>query len=216
MAFKRNALLHLISISSAVYCASAFGLVATSKNQVELRQKCFTRQLPRFQPPSVSLSSVDDIVASEDDSEEESPEEDEFIVSAEDLEVSDEELPELDASASFMHAERLRETRLKYKRTENDSGSPEFQVAGMTERIKYLTTHMKENPKDFSTRRGLVALVNKRRRLLNFLAREDVNRYVEIVSSLGIRHRAPGRVTSKEEQYGRFPKQKKPRKSGKH
>mmetsp|Transcript_36838 Transcript_36838/g.56406 ORF Transcript_36838/g.56406 Transcript_36838/m.56406 type:complete len:85 (-) Transcript_36838:297-551(-) len=78
----------------------------------------------------------------------------------------------------------------------------------MTERISYLTKHLKEHPKDFSTRRGLVALVNKRRRLLNYLFREDIDRYQTIVSSMGIRHKAPGRVQSREDKYGRFPPQK--------
>ena len=67
---------------------------------------------------------------------------------------------------------------------------------------------MQEHPKDFSTRRGLVALVNKRRRLLNYLVKEDVERYKEIVAALGIRHKAAGRVRSSEEKYSRFPGQK--------
>jgi small subunit ribosomal protein S15 len=98
--------------------------------------------------------------------------------------------------------------RIKYRRSENDTGSPEFQVAGLTERIAYLTDHLKEHPKDFSTRRGLVALVNKRRRLLNYLFTEDLNRYKDLVDSLGVRHKAPSRVQSKDEKYGRYPQQK--------
>jgi small subunit ribosomal protein S15 len=98
--------------------------------------------------------------------------------------------------------------RIKHRRSENDTGSPEYQVAGMTERIAYLTEHLKEHPKDFSTRRGLVALVNKRRRLLNYLFKEDVQRYKDVVASLGIRHKAPSPVQTKEEKYGRFPGQK--------
>jgi small subunit ribosomal protein S15 len=98
--------------------------------------------------------------------------------------------------------------RTKYRRSENDTGSPEYQVAGLTERIAYLTNHLKEHPKDFSTRRGLVALVNKRRRLLNYLFKEDVGRYKDVVASLGVRHKPPSKVQSKEQQYGRFPKQK--------
>ena len=98
--------------------------------------------------------------------------------------------------------------RVKYRRSEKDTGSPEFQVAGMTERISYLTLHLKTHPKDFSTRRGLVALVNKRRRLLNFLFSEDVQRYKDVVSSLGIRHKPPSKVLNKDQKYGRFPKQK--------
>ena len=98
--------------------------------------------------------------------------------------------------------------RTQYRLHDTDSGSPEFQVAGMTERISYLTKHLRAHPKDFSTRRGLVALVNKRRRLLNFLFREDDNRYKNLVQGLGIRHKPPSKVQSKEDKYGRFPVQK--------
>lgn len=101
--------------------------------------------------------------------------------------------------------ERITEMRIKHRRSENDTGSPEYQVAGMTERIAYLTEHLKVHSKDFSTRRGLVALVNKRRRLLNYLFTEDVQRYKDVVASLGIRHKAPSPVQTKEEKYGRFP-----------
>merc|ERR1712160_201841 len=76
----------------------------------------------------------------------------------------------------------------------------EFQVAGMTERIRYLTAHLKMHPKDFSTRRGLVAVVNKRRRLLNFLADENRIRYEEVKSEMGIRHRAPSKVQTKDKE----------------
>jgi small subunit ribosomal protein S15 len=104
--------------------------------------------------------------------------------------------------------ERMQELRNKHKRHETDTGSPEYQVAGMTERIAYLTKHLQQHPKDFSTRRGLVALVNKRRRLLNYLAEESEERYVSLVASLGIRHKAPSAVPNRVEQYGRFPGQK--------
>jgi len=149
----------------------------------------------------VSLSPVDDMVASEDEGEED------LIVSADELGLD----AELDDTPSdrFLHDERLVETRAKWKVNEKDSGSPEFQIAGMTERINYLTQHMQQHPKDFSTRRGLVALVNKRRRLLNYLSQENANRYTEIVTALGIRHKAPGRVLSRDQQYARFPPQKK-------
>merc|ERR1712228_194093 len=135
------------------------------------------------------------------------------IVSAEELaEIEAEQKTELKESDPFLHTKRLTDIRAEYARDEKDTGSPEFQIAGMTERITYLTAHLKEHPKDYSTRRGLVALVNKRRRLLNYLAKENVTRYVEVVAALGIRHRAPGRVASREETYGRFPKQKNPKK----
>ena len=156
---------------------------------------------------SVSLASADDLATGEEDSNEPAPED--FIVNAGDLDdepASDE--AEVAMPTWFQLDERLTEVRTQYRRSENDTGSPEFQIAGMTERITFLTIHMKNHPKDFSTRRGLVALVNKRRRLLNYLFAEDVNRYSELVGSLGIRHKAPSRVQSKEEQYGRFPSQK--------
>jgi len=149
---------------------------------------------------------------------EESSEVEDFIVSSDDLSSADStsamdsDAVEVEPSGPFLHAQRLSENRIKFRLHEKDVGSPEFQVAGMTERISYLTSHLKENPKDFSTRRGLVALVNKRRRLLNYLFTEDVNRYTEIVSALGIRHKAPSNVESREDKYGRFPKQKSQRK----
>lgn len=118
------------------------------------------------------------------------------------------EPPKTGGAAAAALEERIAEVRATYRRHETDTGSPEYQVAGLTERISYLTNHLKEHPKDFSTRRGLVALVNKRRRLLNYLYKEDENRYAEIVSSLGIRHRVPGAIPSKEDVYGRFPGQK--------
>ena len=82
----------------------------------------------------------------------------------------------------------------------------------MTERINYLTSHLKVHPKDFSTRRGLVALVNKRRRLLNYLYKQNVDGYKAIVSALGIRHKVPGQVEDRNEKYSRFPGQKAARK----
>ena len=167
---------------------------------IKQNRKCFTRQITRS---PVSLSSVDDIVADEEEEEEE-----DFIVAAGEL-GDDAESPAVEESAPFLHSVRLQEIREKYRRSDSDTGSPEFQVAGMTERISYLTEHMIVHPKDVATRRGLVALVNKRRRLLNFLARENPQRYVEVVAALGIRHKPPSKVQSREELYGRFPQQKK-------
>ena len=118
------------------------------------------------------------------------------------------ETPKTGGAAAAALQERIAEVRQTYRRHETDTGSPEYQVAGLTERISYLTNHLKEHPKDFSTRRGLVALVNKRRRLLNYLYKEDDKRYAEIISSLGVRHRVPGAIPSREDIYGRFPSQK--------
>ena len=68
-----------------------------------------------------------------------------------------------------------------------DTGSPEVQVAVLTERIKYLTTHLKVNKHDFHTRRGLLMLVGQRRRQLRYLNRRDVNRYRDLIARLGLR-----------------------------
>ena len=75
----------------------------------------------------------------------------------------------------------------KYARTEGDTGSPEVQIAILTQRITELTTHMRANKKDQSTRYGLLAMVNRRRRLLNYLSRENHERYVSLTGELGIR-----------------------------
>ena len=75
----------------------------------------------------------------------------------------------------------------KYKRDEKDTGSPEVQIALLTERINELTEHLKVHQKDNHSRRGLLKMVGKRRNLLNYLAKKDVNRYREIVAKLGLR-----------------------------
>lgn len=70
---------------------------------------------------------------------------------------------------------------------EGDTGSPEVQVAVLTERIKYLTEHLKANKHDYHTRRGLLKLVGRRRRLLRYLNNTDVNRYRTVIGRLGLR-----------------------------
>ncbi|MBA3535673.1 MAG: 30S ribosomal protein S15 [Tatlockia sp.] len=75
----------------------------------------------------------------------------------------------------------------EYKRADNDTGSPEVQVSLITGRIKYLTEHFKVNKKDFHSRRGLQELVNKRRKLLKYLKRNDQARYQTLIQSLGLR-----------------------------
>jgi small subunit ribosomal protein S15 len=70
---------------------------------------------------------------------------------------------------------------------ETDTGSPEVQVAIFTKRINQLNDHLKENSKDHHSRRGLLLLVGKRRRLLNYLSRNDVERYRSLIAKLGIR-----------------------------
>ena len=75
----------------------------------------------------------------------------------------------------------------EFKRADKDTGSPEVQVSLITARIKYLTDHFKANKKDFHSRRGLQALVNKRRKLLVYLKREDQARYIALIQKLGLR-----------------------------
>ena len=83
--------------------------------------------------------------------------------------------------------ERKQELVKTYARNEKDTGSTEIQVAILTEEINQLTAHLKEHKHDFHSRRGLLKKVGKRRSLLNYLAKQDVNRYREIVKSLGLR-----------------------------
>lgn len=73
------------------------------------------------------------------------------------------------------------------KTGEFDTGSPEVQIALLTSRINTLTEHMKQNPKDFHSQRGLLKMVGHRKSLLAYLAKKDINRYRAIVAKLGLR-----------------------------
>lgn len=75
----------------------------------------------------------------------------------------------------------------KHRRSENDVGSSEVQIALMTGRIKYLTEHFKQHKKDFHSRRGLQTLVNRRRKLLKYLKKENHESYSSLIKSLGLR-----------------------------
>ncbi|RMA97962.1 30S ribosomal protein S15 [Hydrogenothermus marinus] len=86
--------------------------------------------------------------------------------------------------------EKKAEIIKKYARHEGDTGSPEVQIAILTERIKNLTEHIKQNKKDLHSRRGLIGMVNKRRKLLKYLQRVDEERYNKIVEELGLRQSA--------------------------
>ena len=86
-----------------------------------------------------------------------------------------------------MTKERKQEIISTYKREENDTGSPEVQVALLTERINELTEHLKVHKKDNHSRRGLFKMVGTRRSLLNYLAKKDVQRYRDIVEKLKLR-----------------------------
>jgi len=75
----------------------------------------------------------------------------------------------------------------KYGRTPEDTGSPEVQIAILTERITHLTEHLKSHQKDHHSRRGLLKMVGQRRGLLNYLKNKDINKYRELIAKLGIR-----------------------------
>lgn len=83
--------------------------------------------------------------------------------------------------------EKKQELVEKYGKDANDTGAPEVQVAIFSARINELTEHLKHHQKDHSTRRGLLKLVGKRRRLLNYLMNRDIERYRSIIKELGIR-----------------------------
>ena len=75
----------------------------------------------------------------------------------------------------------------EYARAEGDTGSPEVQVAILTERIRNLTEHMKEHTHDFHSRRGLLVLVGQRRRLMKYLAKTSTERHADLIRRLGLR-----------------------------
>jgi len=83
--------------------------------------------------------------------------------------------------------ERKQEVIKEYSANDNDTGSPEVQIAILSERITNLTEHMKTHAKDFHSRRGLIVMVSKRRRLLNYVQKKSESRYQEIIKRLGLR-----------------------------
>ena len=83
--------------------------------------------------------------------------------------------------------EKKQEIMKTYGRKEGDTGSPEVQIAVLTARINELTEHLKKNPKDHHSRRGLLMMVGRRRGLLDYLAKKDLNGYRELIAKLGIR-----------------------------
>ena len=83
--------------------------------------------------------------------------------------------------------EKKTEIMEKYARTPGDTGSPEVQVAVLTERIRELTEHLKANPKDHHSRRGMYKMIGKRRGLLDYLKEKDIERYRNLIEQLGLR-----------------------------
>ena len=87
----------------------------------------------------------------------------------------------------MMTTEKKKEIIAAYGRTPDDTGSPEVQVALLTERINTLTEHLKENKKDHHSRRGMLKMVGQRRGLLAYLKKIDIERYRALIDSLGLR-----------------------------
>ena len=83
--------------------------------------------------------------------------------------------------------DRRQEVIQEFKRSDGDTGSPEVQIAILTTRINGLTEHMRTHKKDYASRRGLLALVSRRRRLLDYLRRVNPQQYLDIIGQLGIR-----------------------------
>jgi len=84
-------------------------------------------------------------------------------------------------------AETKKQIIAQYATNEGDTGSPEVQIALLSKRISHLTEHLKAHPKDHHSRRGLLMLVGRRRRMLDYVRGIDVNRYREIIAKLGLR-----------------------------
>ncbi|MBR0149097.1 MAG: 30S ribosomal protein S15 [Lachnospiraceae bacterium] len=83
--------------------------------------------------------------------------------------------------------EKKTEIIKQYATSEGDTGSPEVQVAILTARIRELTEHLKDNPKDHHSRRGMLKMIGQRRGLLDYLAKKDIQRYRTLIEKLGIR-----------------------------
>jgi len=86
-----------------------------------------------------------------------------------------------------LEPEQKQEIVKKFQKHPKDTGSPEVQIALLTARINHLTEHFKSHPKDHHSRRGLLKMVGKRRKLLEYLKREDFERYQKVVKELGLR-----------------------------
>lgn len=87
----------------------------------------------------------------------------------------------------MLATERKQEIINNFKKHEGDTGSPEVQIAILTERITYLTEHFKMHKKDHHSRRGLLKLVGQRRRMLDYLKSKELDRYKQVIERLGIR-----------------------------
>ena len=88
----------------------------------------------------------------------------------------------------MIQKEKKQSVIAEYRTHESDTGSPEVQVAVLTERIRELTDHLNVHTKDFHSRRGLLKMVGRRRKLLRYLKDKDFNRYRSLIERLGLRH----------------------------
>ncbi|MCL2743894.1 MAG: 30S ribosomal protein S15 [Planctomycetaceae bacterium] len=88
---------------------------------------------------------------------------------------------------TLLNKDEKRELIEKYKRSEGDTGSSEVQIAILTKKINLLTEHLKEHKRDYSSQRGLMKMVSRRRNLLDYLKSREPQRYVDVIQSLGIR-----------------------------
>jgi small subunit ribosomal protein S15 len=94
---------------------------------------------------------------------------------------------QISAPQPYINSKQIKEVREKYKINEVDTGSPEYQIAALSVRIAYMTAHVKKNPKDFSSTRGLIAMVNARKKLLKYLRSQSKERFLNICVNLKIR-----------------------------
>lgn len=94
---------------------------------------------------------------------------------------------QISAPQPYINSKQLKEVREKYRLHEKDTGSAEYQIAALSVRIAYMTAHVKKNPKDFSSTRGLIAMVSARKKLLKYLRRQSKERFLNICVNLKIR-----------------------------
>lgn len=181
--------LRTLLLAAVAVSASSFTLPHHSQ-KLARRVSCFSSA------PAVDDTSVEEL-------DELMGEPEALLADMEDL--SEEALMEESANFAppkpFTNALAIAEAEAKWRRDEKDVGSSEVQIARAHARIKYLTEHLQRNPKDYASRRGLVAIVNKRRRLLNYLFRQDPQKALTMVKDLGIRFKPPGAVQSRAEKY---------------
>ncbi len=127
-----------------------------------------------------------------------------LIAKIEAEEAERERIKSMTKSSQQINNENIQNAINKWRRDENDVGSPEVQIVIANEKIKYLTKHLLINKKDFASRRGLNAIVNLRRKQLNYLYKHNKEKALQMVNELGIRFKPPGMVWDKASKYAHF------------